>query len=103
MNWIRLNLASQDVAAAQQADEEVVHQVFLPYNHLAHFQGKEVYKGTLFLNAFVQFTDVYAFHIIIFNILPIFPAFGREPFPSPREGKRDLGGVTWGSHLHMQM
>ena len=43
----------QDVAAAQQANQEVIHQVFLSYNHFAHFQGEQVHEGTLFLDSLV--------------------------------------------------
>ncbi len=43
----------QDVAAAEQANEQVVHQMLLSYNHFAHFQGEQVHEGTLFLDALV--------------------------------------------------
>ena len=41
------------MAAAQQADEKIVHQVLLSHNDLTHFQGKKIYKLAFFLNALV--------------------------------------------------
>ena len=53
----------EDVAAAEKANEEVLHQVLLAYDDLAHFQGKEVYELALFLDSFVELTNVNRFHI----------------------------------------
>ena len=43
----------QDVPAAEQADEQVVDQMLLAHDDLAHFQGEDVHELALFLDSFV--------------------------------------------------
>ena len=54
----------QDVPVGKHRDHQVLHQVLLPDDHLAHLQRQEVDERALFLDAFVQLLDVYTFHII---------------------------------------
>ena len=34
----------EDVPVCQQSDEEVLHKVLLPYDHLPHLKGKKVHE-----------------------------------------------------------
>ena len=37
----------QDVAVCKQGDEQILYQVLLPHDHLAHLQGEHVHEPAL--------------------------------------------------------
>ncbi len=49
----------QDMSVAQKTDKQALDQVFLPYDDLIHTEGQGVYEGTLTLDAFLQFPNIY--------------------------------------------
>ncbi len=49
----------QDMSVAQKSDEQALYQVFLTHDDLVHSEGQRINKGTLTLDAFLQFPNIY--------------------------------------------
>ena len=47
------NTFEEDMPVGQQADKQILHQMFLSYYHLRHLHRKDVHESTLFLNPLV--------------------------------------------------
>ncbi len=58
----------ENMSSTQKGNLQILHKLFLPYDNLPHLKGKQVHKGAFLLDSFVQFLDVYTFHIFSLNL-----------------------------------
>ena len=54
------------MSIGQETYEQILNKMLLPYNHLSHLHRQDIHKGTLTLDAVIQFFNVYALHKYIF-------------------------------------
>ena len=69
----------------EESDEQVLHQLLLPDDDLAHLKGQHVHESALLLDAVIQFFDVNTFHLMCFFIFSrinnsLFHALQDHPF-----------------------
>ena len=56
------------MAVSEEADEQVLHQLFLSDNDLSHFHGEKVHEGAFPLDAVIEFLDINTIHHLCYLI-----------------------------------